>query len=231
VLVSLIGLRAVLYWLLGSPANWTPKINLELVVLAFRGDLFGPTVVYSCLSFVRVLLVFYFWLLIIAALNQDPTPPDPLNKLIRLHLGPPARWPWPVQVLLPFLLTVGLWMALHPVLVRLGVVLPVHSAAHLAEQGLLVALGLALSLKYLLTAVLLLYLVSSYIYLGTSPFWDFVAHTSAKITAPLRHLPLRLARVDLTPALGVVLILGLLEWLPNFVLSRLMAAHLSPWPL
>src|SRR5581483_7494968 len=51
VLVSLVVLRAVLYWLLGAPANWTPKINLELVVLAFRGDLFGPALLYSGLSF------------------------------------------------------------------------------------------------------------------------------------------------------------------------------------
>src|SRR5436305_5221346 len=55
VLAGLLLVRAVVYWLIGSPANWTPKIHLELVVLAFRGDLFFPVLVYSCLSFVRLL--------------------------------------------------------------------------------------------------------------------------------------------------------------------------------
>ncbi|HZR21323.1 MAG TPA: hypothetical protein VFE51_28840 [Verrucomicrobiae bacterium] len=231
VLVSLVVLRAVLYWLLGAPANWTPKINLELVVLAFRGDLFGPALLYSGLSFLRMLMVFYFWLLVVAMLNRNRPTADPIDKLVRLHLGKPGRWPWPLQVLLPFLATVALWMGLHPLLVRLGVVAPTHSMAHLAEQGLLVGLGLVLSLKYLLTAILLAHLVSSYIYLGTSPIWDFIAQTAGGLTAPLHRLPLRLARVDLAPALGVVVILCLLEWLPNFVLSRLAAAHLSAWPL
>jgi uncharacterized protein YggT (Ycf19 family) len=230
-LLGLIGLRAVLYWLLGSPANWTPRINLELVVLAFRGDLFWPSLLYSCLSFLRVLLLFYFWLLFVAMLNRQVNLTDPIEKLIRLHLGKPARWPWPIQILLPFFLTAVLWVTLHPLLVRLGVVVPSHSMAHVIEQSLLVGLGLVLSLKYLLTAILILHLVSSYIYLGTSPVWEFVARTSAHITAPLRGLPLRLARVDLAPVLGVVITLSLLEWLPNFVLSRLAAAHLSAWPL
>jgi uncharacterized protein YggT (Ycf19 family) len=231
ILLGLVVLRAVLYWLIGAPANWTPKINLELVVLAFRGDLFGPELLYSCLSLLRVLFVFYFWLLVLAMLNRPRPTADAIDKLVRLHLGKADRWPWPVQVLLPFVATEALWMALHPLLVRFGVVAPSHSVAHVAEQGLLVSLGLVLSLKYLLTAILLAHLVSSYIYLGTSSIWDFVAHTAGSLTAPLHRLPLRLAKVDLAPVLGVLVILCLLEWLPNFVLSRLAAAHLSAWPL
>ncbi|HSU56086.1 MAG TPA: hypothetical protein VLT36_18660, partial [Candidatus Dormibacteraeota bacterium] len=78
---------------------------------------------------------------------------------------------------------------------------------------------------------LILHLVSSYVYLGSSPFWEFISRTSTTITAPLRKLPLRLARVDLTPVLGVILILCVLEWLPNLTLSKLSAANLSTWPL
>src|SRR5215470_17015395 len=65
VLSAIIGLRALGYWLIGAPADWTPKLNLELVVLAFRGDVFAPTLAFSCLSFLRALAVFYFWLVVL----------------------------------------------------------------------------------------------------------------------------------------------------------------------
>ncbi len=230
VLSTLIGLRAVLYWLIGSPADWTPKLNLELVVLAFRSDFFRAALVYSCLSFVRFLIVFYFWLLILAILNRETGDTDPIQKLVRLHLGRTARWPWPAQLLIPFLIVIGLWIGLHPLLVPLGVVAPVHSTTHLAEEGLLVGLGLVLSLKYVLPAFLLLHLVASYVYLGSNPLWDFVGNTAGNLTAPLRRLPLRFGRVDFSPAVGIVLILGLLEWLPNVILAKLAASRLSSWP-
>jgi uncharacterized protein YggT (Ycf19 family) len=230
VIFGLILFRALIYWLIGTPANWTPKINLELVVLAFRGDQFPQVLLYSCLSFLRLLIVFYFWLLVLALVNGGMDA-DALTKLVRLHLGRMVHWPWLVQLALPFVVIFGLWLTLHPLLVHLGVVASVHSGAHLAEQALLVSLGLILSLKYLLPSFLLLHLVASYVYLGTSPFWDFVAKTSGRLTAPLRRVPLRLARVDLAPVLGVILILCLLEWLPNLTLSKLSAANLSTWPL
>ena len=231
VLVGALLLRALLYWLIGSPANWTPKINLEMVVLAFRGDFFVPVLTYSFLSFLRVLIVFYFWILTIAMLNRASKEPTPIDKLIRLHLGRLGRWPWQIQLLIPLLVAAVLWIALHPLLLRVGVVASVHSMPHLIEQALLVALGLLLSLKYLLPAFLILHLVTSYVYLGTSPFWDFVAVTARNITTPFRRLPVRLARIDLAPVLGVILILCLLEWLPNLVMNKLAAANLSPWPL
>src|SRR6266481_4398705 len=68
-LSAIVGLRALLYWLIGAPADWTPKLNLELVVLAFRSDSFRAALVFSCLSMLRFLVVFYFWLLILAILN------------------------------------------------------------------------------------------------------------------------------------------------------------------
>lgn len=230
-LLSLVLLRGWLYEWIGAPADWTPKLNLELVVLAFRCDLFPATLVFSCLSFLRVVIVFYFWLLVLDVINRSTREPDLIQRLIRLHLGKLARWPRPVQITSPVLLVIVLWLAVYPVLVRLGVVVPTQSAAHLLEQGLLVGLGLLLSLKYLLPAVLLLHLVTSYVYLGSNPLWDFVATTSSNLTTPLRRLPLRVAKLDLTPVAGVVLILCALQWLPNLILSKLAAFNLSAWPL
>ncbi|HWH69686.1 MAG TPA: hypothetical protein VNT26_09895, partial [Candidatus Sulfotelmatobacter sp.] len=153
-----------------------------------------------------------------------------IQKLVRLHLGQPGRWPWPVQLGLPLLLIAGLWMALHPLLVHLHVINPVRSQVHLAEQGALVAIGVLLSLKFLLPVLLLLHLVTSYVYLGSSPLWDFIANTARNLLAPLQRLPLRFAKLDLTPLVGVMLIFLLLHWLPNFVLFQLAQKRLMLWP-
>ena len=39
---------------------------------------------------------------------------------------------------------------------------------------------------------LFFHLIGSYVYLGGSPFWDFVDATSRKILRPLESVPLRL---------------------------------------
>lgn len=230
-LLSIVGLRAALYQFIGAPADWTPKLNLEMVVLVFRGDLFATALLFSCLSFLRALVVFYFWLLVLAIINRFNTERDPIQKLISLHLGRAARWPWPVQVLAPLVVVVVLWIAAYPLLIRLGVMARAQSSAHLVEQGTLVALGLLLSLKYILPLLLLLHLVNSYVYLGSSPVWDFVEATATNLTAPLQRVPLRFARLDLSPVIGAVLILCMLQWLPNLILNRLAASNLSAWPL
>jgi uncharacterized protein YggT (Ycf19 family) len=230
VLGAIVSLRAVLYWIIGAPADWTPKLNLEFVVLAFRSDSFRSMCVFSCLSFARALVVLYFWLATLTIINRSTIEADPVQKLVRLHLGRMASWPWPVQLLLPYLATLALWIGVEPLLVNLGVMAPVHSTAHLFGQASLVGLGLVLSLKYVLPIFLCLHLIASYIYLGTSPVWNFIATTSTHVTAPLHLLPLRFARLDFTPLAGAVLILALLHWLPNAILNRIAASQWSTWP-
>jgi uncharacterized protein YggT (Ycf19 family) len=229
-LAVLLLLRAVLYRQLGPAANWTPRLNLYFVVLAFRSDLWLPVTTYSVLSFARMLIVCYFWLLALAMINRRNAEPDPLLKMLRSQLGPAARWPWLVQLLLPFLLVIALWIALHPWLVHLEITNRARSNAHLAEQGILVGTALYFSLQYVLPVFLLLHLVSSYVYLGASPLWDFVGATARNLLAPLRQLPLRIARFDFTPVAGVILILALLHWLPNFILGQIAQHRVSPWP-
>lgn len=229
-LAVLLLLRALLYRQIGPAADWTPKLNLFFVVLAFRSDLWLPVTLYSVLSFARVLIVCYFWLLALAMINRRSTESDPLLKMLRHHLGPVARWPWLVQLLLPLLLVTALWIALHPLLLHLGITNRVRSNTHLAEQGILIGTALYLSLQYVLPVFLFLHLIGSYVYLGTSPLWDFVGATARNLLAPLRRLPLRIARFDFTPVAGVILIFSLLHWLPNFILGQMAQNKVSPWP-
>lgn len=228
--LAVLGLRAWVYWTIGSPADWIPKLDLGIIVLAFRSDRFLTMLLFSILSFGRILLIFYFWLLVLLVINERTAEPDPIQKLIRLHLGRSARWPWPLKLLLPVLLALGLWVAFHPALLHLDILNHAHSAAHLFEQGLLVGVALFFSLKYLLPPFLVLYLLASYVYLGSSPVWDFVSNTARQLLIPLRRVPLRFSKFDLAPLAGLGLVLFFLHWLPALVLSALDRRNVTIWP-
>lgn len=228
-LALLLALRSLLYWWLGRAAEWQPKLDLGVIVLRMRSDILLSAFVYSLLSFFHILLIFYFWLLTLAALNHSDPDPDALQKLLRLHLGRTARWPWPLQILLPVLLAAILWMALHPLLVHVGTVTRVQSWAHLVEQGLLVGVSLVFTLKYVLPFFLFLHLLTSYVYLGSNPLWDFISHTSKRLLAPLAWL--RFGKLDLAPLAGIILIFVLLYGLPLLILKEVSRRNLVFWPL
>ena len=61
-------------------------------------------------------------------------------------------------------------------------------------------------------ALLALYLVNSYVFLGDLALWTFVNNTARRLLHPLKPLPLRIGRVDLAPALAIVLILAACEF-------------------
>jgi uncharacterized protein YggT (Ycf19 family) len=225
----LLVLRAWLYWEIGSPAGWMPKLDLGVIVLAFRSDTLATNCLYSFLSSLRFLAIFYFWLLAVAAVNNGES--DAFTKLVREQLGVVGRWPWSLQLLLPLPVVMLLWAAFYPLLAWLDVLARARSMVSLFEQGLLVSACLWLTLKYLLPGILLLYLVSSYVYLGSNPLWDFISATARNLLAPLRFLPLRVARLDFAPMAGVALIFLLLHWLPNFVAGMMAERNLALWPL
>jgi uncharacterized protein YggT (Ycf19 family) len=127
-------------------------------------------------------------------------------------------------------LIAGLWVALHPLLLQLGITNPARANVHLAEQGLLVGTALYFTLQYLLPLFLFLHLIASYVYLGASPLWEFIGATARNLLRPLRWLPLRLARFDFAPVAGVVLIFLLLHWLPKFILGQMAEHNVSLWP-
>lgn len=229
-LVALLAGRALFYWFIGAPVDWTPKLDLGLISLAFRSDSLRLDLLYSTMSFVRLLIVFYFWLLVLAAVNRGVIEPDPLQKLVRQHLSRAAYWPWPVQLVLPLILVSLLWLVVSPFLAQLGLVNSAHSLARLCYQGLLVGLGLVLTLKYLLPVFLLLHVVTSYVFLGNSPVWEFISGTARNLLKPLQGLPLRFARLDLAPIVGMLLILFALQWLPNFIVGKMLQMRISPWP-
>ena len=229
-LVALLFLRGIFYQQIGPAVNWTAKLDLYFVVLTFHEAFFIPAQLFSLLSFARDFLIFYFWLLCLAAINRDESGSDPIQKMISVQLGRLARWPRVAQILAPIFLVGVLWVAAHPALVYAGVTSRAHSNLTLAGQSLLVGIALVLSLKYLLPVFLALHLIASYVYLGRSPVWDFIALTARYILAPLDRFSLRAGKIDLAPLIGIALILLLLQALPNGVLIFLDRRNLTLWP-
>ena len=163
-------------------------------------------VLFSGLSFAATLGVSYLWLLLLSIVNGRKGESDPLQKLVRLHLGRAGRWPWPVKVLLPLLVSLACWYLLSLLLARLGNIPPAASKTHRLEQAVVVGLGSYLSWRYLIGGLLALHLVGSYVYFGDQPFWSFITLTGRNLLTPLRWVPLRLGKVDFTPLVGIALV-------------------------
>jgi uncharacterized protein YggT (Ycf19 family) len=223
-------LRAVLYWQLGAPAGWNPKTNLYFVVLAFRGDSFESMLAYSVFSFLRLLLIVWFWMLSISAMSQEAAEPDPILRLIRLQLGRLSRWPTVAQWLLPGIVGALAWVAFHPVLASVGVVGNREGWGAVLAQSGLVVVSLYLTLKYLLPIFLFLHFISSYVYLGNNPFWAFITSVSRRVLKPLARLPLQFGRLDLAPLAAILAILITLEVVPGIVLQKVQEKHRTVWP-
>jgi uncharacterized protein YggT (Ycf19 family) len=230
-LALLLGFRGLLYQQIGVASGWTPRLDFTFTVVPFRTDSLRVSLLYSLLGFVVVLVVFYFWLLVLAIANREtPLDHDPLQRQLRDRLGRLAQWPLWAQLASPALAAALLWLAAHPVLVQVGLFPRAHGLTPVFGQALLVGIALFFSLKYLLPPLLLLFLATSYVYLGTNPIWDFVEATGRGLLKPLRRMPWHFGKLDFSPLVGAALVLGFLHFLPNLILNELMKRNRFLWP-
>ena len=211
----LILLRAVAYWQIGPMLKWTPRLEWGVINLTFGVDDLFQMVIFSILSFLAVLGVFYLWLLLLSVANKSVPDTDALQKLVRYLF----KWlePWPAWLKLPLPLFAGglLWIGLHPLLSLLAVAPPVKSGPQLCEQAMIVSAGGYLAWKYLIVSVLILHLVNSYVHLGNSALWGFVNVTARNLLRPLQWLPAQIGRVDFLPLIGVALVFLVTEFIAN----------------
>lgn len=206
-LIGLLLLRAVLYRTLGPALNWTGQLNFGVTSLAFQSDFFDRMLLFSVLSFAVTLVVFCFWLVLLALLGRGGNESVSPIRLARAQLGFLDAWPTGLKLLLPFIVGFTSWWALTWPVSAWSLMPPPGSETARLAQSALVGLGSYLAWKYLVLALLGLHLLHNYIYFGSHPLWNFVDHAARRLLAPLRSLPLRLARVDLTPVVGIGLVL------------------------
>jgi hypothetical protein len=212
-LAALLLLRAVLYWQIGAAVNWTPHLHLGGLDIAipFRSDNGWRMLLFSGLSFGAMLGLCYLWLLLLSLVNRRAPDNDPLQKLVRLHLGRVDRWPWLVKLLLPMLISFMVWEILGLLLSRLSIIPHPASGTHRLEQAVVIGLGSYLSWKYLMGGLLALHLVSSYVYLGEQSLWSFISLTGRNLLVPLRWVPLQVGKVDFAPLAGIAVVFLIAE--------------------
>ena len=202
-LAALLFVRALFYWKVGGAVSWTARLNLLATSIPFQSDFFRRMLVYSILSFALTLALFYLWLMFFVVVNRHSE--DPIQKFARQLLGRVGRLPLFVLLFLPVLIAIVVWMILSRFLGWMQIV-PGTSFVIRMEQGALIGLGSFLTWKYLIGVVLGLYILNSYIYLGTHAVWDFVNLTARRIMQPLRKVPLEIGKVDFTPVLTILII-------------------------
>jgi uncharacterized protein YggT (Ycf19 family) len=203
-IAALLLLRSIFYWQIGAALSpiWTGKLDLSVTTLSFRSDWFGRILVFSLLSFGRVLGIFYIGLLFLSLVKG----PEPIHRLVRIPLGRVDNWPRGLKFILPFAATAAAWLLSGWLLTALQIAPPPISMAQRLEQAGVIALDSYLIWKFPAVAVLGLHLLSSYIYFGKHPFWNYVNVTAELFLAPLKKIPLRLGKMDFAPLVGIVLI-------------------------
>ena len=205
VLGAFLFLRAVLYWLIGSAIGWVAKLDLGVISLPFRSDesgrfWFGRILLFSILSFLLTLGVFYSWLLLLSLLKG----PKPVHDFVRLQLGRIDDWSRGVKWILPFVVTAISWWLVSWVLAWLHIIPQPASVMGRIEGSLIIASEGYLVWKFPLVALLLLHLLNNYVYFGRHPIWNYADVTSQMLLRPLKSVPfLQVGKVDLKPVVGI----------------------------
>jgi uncharacterized protein YggT (Ycf19 family) len=199
-------LRAVFYWQIGPTLHWTGKLNLDVIALSFRSDVFGRMLLFSVSSFVWTVGIFYLWLLLLSILTGPAASTPPVQRLVRMQLGAIDGWPVWAKMILPAATTAMIWWLASWPLAWLEIIPRPVSAAHRVEEALVIGLGSYLAWKFLAAALLALHLLNNYVYFGRHPFWNYVNALAQKILQPLKKIPLRVGRVDFAPLAGIVAI-------------------------
>ena len=206
ILVAVLVLRGFFYAQLGPALHWVPQLDFEVIAIPFRSDRIGRMMIYSFLSFAQWLGGFYLWLLLLSALAHRVPEGNSFRHFVQVNLGWPERLPLFIKLLLPIPAVALIWAGTAWWFGHLGLMPSPVSVWSAIAQGLVLGLGSLLLWQYLLVVVILLFLIHSYIYIGNSPFWEFVEGAGQTLLAPLRKLPLRFGRIDGTPVVALALV-------------------------
>lgn len=217
-LAALLFARAVVYYWIGSAANWTGQLDFGAVVLSCRSDWFLRIVAFSFFSFGLALGIFYLCLLPLSILQG----PEPIHQFVKIPLGKVDDWPRWAKIIAPFFASAIFWWLASWIFGWLQILPKPVSPAERFEQSILIGLESYLPWKFPLGAILILHLLNSYVYFGKHPFWKYINAVAQKLLSPLEKIPLHLGKVDFAPVVAIALIFFAAEGL-GYELARLYA--------
>lgn len=203
-LIALLTLRSFFYHSVGPTVHWAPVLDFGPVGIAFRSDIFWRATLYSLLSFGKFLAIFYLWLMLLSAVNEKAPEYDPIQSWVRVHLGALDRLPFVVKAASPFVVGCGAWAVMSWGFGRAGMAPPATDASQLIKEASILGLCAYLPLKLPLIAIIGVHAVSSYVYLGTVEWLNYIDSTARNLLNPLRWLAL--GRIDLAPLVGIALV-------------------------
>jgi uncharacterized protein YggT (Ycf19 family) len=204
-LAVLLLLRPVFYWWVGGTMQWTLDVNVGIVNIAFRCDAFDRMLVFSLVSFADALFQFYLVLMLLWLCGPRNLDTDPCQRFVRIQLSPMHRWPHAVVLLLPFVVAAMDWMALQPLLARMGIIPGAPSWERIVEQSLVLGLSVYAGCKHAIGVLLALRFLNTYVYLGAHPIWNFVDQSGKTLLRPLAPLHLQFRRMDFAPIIAIAL--------------------------
>ncbi len=201
-LALLIFLRAFLYWQIGPALRWAGILDFGVISPAFRSDLFGRILLFSFLSFLLTLGIFYLCLLLLSILKG----PKPISGLVRLQLSWIDDLPNGVKLFLPLVVTGIFWWLTSWLLAWLGIIPKPVSEVWRIEESLIIGAQSYLVWKFPIAALLVLHLLNNYIYFGRQPIWNYADVTAQTLLRPLKNIPLRIGKADFTPVVGIAIV-------------------------
>lgn len=208
---ALLVLRALFYWQIGPAAHWAGRLDLGVITLSFRSDLFGRMFLFSVSSFGLTLGIFYLWLLLLSLLAGSTADAGPVHRLVRMPLGGIDGWPGWAKIISPVVGTALFWWLASWLFARLEIIPQPVSTMHRIEESLVIGLGSYLAWKFVAAALLVLHLLNTYVYFGKHPVWNYVNATAQTLLAPLQKIPLRAGRVDFAPVVGIAILFFVAE--------------------
>lgn len=206
-LLAILLLRGWIYHNIGGQSGWTPNLNFGPLAISFRSDFVERMFLFSLLSFTKIFLCFYFWLLILSALNDAMDADKSFHRWTCLHLGFLDDLPVALKWILPGITASVLWFALLIVFSRMGLVPPAGSLGTILLKALLMGIHAYFVVKFLLLGILGLHLLNLYVYVGSHDWVDYVSRTAKNLLRPLAPFPTRFGKLEFAPAIGLILIL------------------------
>lgn len=207
VIGGLLFLRAAIYrWLGAATGSTTCYLDFGPTAQGFRLDVFLQALAFSFFSFGRLLGILYIGLLFFSILAG----PQPISGLIRIPLGRVNDWPGWLKIILPFMGTAIFWWLASWIFEKLPPQL-VSSPAEKFQGAMVMGLSSYLVWKIPACGILVLYLLSSYIYFGRHPVWNYIEVTAQTLLRPIKTVPLRIGRVDFAPVVAMAILFFLFE--------------------
>lgn len=211
----LLVLKSLLLHYLGAPLDTTMHLNFLLLNIFFKTGSMVSMGWMGVASFLKFTLMAYIWLWVLWRISRKDSAEQLVGSL-KAGLGFVGRMPMVVQpILLIFFGMIG-WFLVGLSFGAFGVLPTSIPLPLLIWQAFWISISAWVGVYWMMLLLMMIYLLHSYVYLGSWEGWDWIEGMGDRLLLPLKKLPLQWARIDFAPLLFL-----LLNWLVYSAFVRL----------